>query len=488
MGRRYAIVTVIVAAALGIAAVDGLAEIIRLPDGRFLQGEILESSKTGFTFKRWDSGGVVKFSWEQIHKEDQDRLRRNLGLDFSDQAQRVTIDGVRLHLKSGDVLEGVLLEEEDPAYRRIKRSTGEFKYPRDVIKREETIELDVLSVFTQEEAYERKWGEKEMADPDDHWDVASWCRQIGYFEMEKEHLLAVQEGAPDHKPDFIRNRLEALDGLVEEAQVRRRIKEIMREVARKNFSEAAEAWEALREEFPENPIVTEDSESVVEQIDQAKVRFTRAVVVKDWYNNMRRILRKKSLDKELKLADAKKWVQKDLTREILGFVSERRNLEESDIKTAFEERKVFNVHKGNYGTGTFIVEKSSRYGGGSSGVIDDLGKRLGLDKATRDKVKGMFDSTKGKSSSKKKQLSPDDWWEASTADMKYQWMLAFYAENSGDMEVVRSEYKPCTNCRGKGFTSFLAAGGGSSGKETGTQHQMCKRCQGLGKDKVIVFK
>jgi hypothetical protein len=475
-------------ALLFAAAGDARSEIIRLPDGRFLQGEILESSKTGFVFKRWDTGGVMKFAWEQIHREDQDRLRRSLGLEVVDEGARITIDAVRLHLKSGDVLEGVILtEKEDPNYLWIRRSTGEFKYPKDVVKREEAIELDILTIYTQEEAYALKWTEL-PEEPDDHYDVASWCRQIGYYEKEKEHLLAVQEGAPDYKPAFIRNRLEALEKLVEEAQIMSQIKEIMREVARKKFTEATEAWEALCDEFPDSDIVIDDTENVVEQIEQAKVRYTRAVVVSDWYRNMRRILRKKSLEKELKLADAKTWANKDLTEEILAKVSEKRRLDTSDIKTAFEERKVFNVYKGNYGTGTFIVEKSSGSRSGSSGIIDDLGKRLGLDSATRDKVKGMFDSKKGKSSSKKKQLSPDDWWEAATSDMKYQWLLAYYAENAGDMEIVRTEYRPCTGCRGKGYTSFLTAGGGASREQTGTQHEMCKRCQGLGKDKIIVFK
>ena len=72
---------------------------------------------------------------------------------------------------------------------------------------------------------------------------------------------------------------------------------------------------------------------------------------------------------------------------------------------------------------------------------------------------------------------------------KYQWMLAYYAENSGDLEIVRVEKKPCPNCGGKGYVTFLAAGGSQANAEGGgTQRTMCLRCQGLGSDKVVVFK
>jgi len=485
MGRR--IVTLgIVGLAVAVLSASLSAEIVRLPDGRFLQGEILESDTTGFVFKRWDNGGVVKLSWEQVHPVDRSRLRKLLGLAFTDQEKRITVDGWRIHLKTGDILEGVI-EEETPEYVRIRRNSGEFKYPKNVIKRREQIEIDVLSIYTEEEAYESRVAEA-PATPDDHYEVATWCRQIGYYEKEKEHLLSVQEGAPGFKPDFIRNRLESLESLVKEAQILRRIKEILRFVARKKFTEAELAWEELRGEFSDSDIVMDDTEGVVQQIEQGKVRFTQTVVVKDWYRNMRRILRNKSRDKELKLADAKKWLHKELTAEIVATIVERRGLDGEDIKTAFEERKVFNVYRGTYGTGTFIVEKGARYGSGSGGPLDDLADRLGIDPATRDRLRDQFGGSKSGSSKKKKALSPDDWWGLATGDMKYGWMMAYYAENGGDMEVVRVETKTCSSCRGKGYQSFFSAGGGASRDDTGTQRTMCTRCQGLGKDRIVVFK
>ncbi|MHC5040639.1 MAG: hypothetical protein ACYTHM_25280, partial [Planctomycetota bacterium] len=109
MGIR-AIALGLAVAALLVAAVQVSGEIVRLPDGRFLQGEIVESDKAGFVFKRWDTGGIVKLSWEQVHSDDRIRLRRTLGLEFADKEQRITVQGFRLHLKSGDILEGVVLE------------------------------------------------------------------------------------------------------------------------------------------------------------------------------------------------------------------------------------------------------------------------------------------------------------------------------------------------------------------------------------------
>ncbi|GEM_PF-3027192 len=472
---------------LAVFATSGSGEIVRLPDGSFLQGELLESDQHGFVLKRWDTGGVVKLSWEQIHPEDRTRLRKALGLEFSDMEQRITIEASRLHLKTGDMLEGKILEQTD-SFVRVRRSTGEFKYPAEVIKRIEPIEMDILSIYSQEEAYALHTEEKEEPETADaHYDLATWCRKLGYFEMEKKHLVEVQALAPAFKPTFIRNRLEALEDLVREAQVRRRIEEIMRMVARKEFQEAYAAWEEAREAFPESEIIQDDTENVMTGIEQAKVRYMQSVVVRDWYKYLRWILRKRALDKEMKLADAKKILHKELTEEIVAKIVEDRGLKEDEIKNAFEEREVYNVHKATYGTGTFIVEKGSRYGkSGSSGLIDELGKRFGIPQGMVDQAKKKY----GKSSSGKKQktLSPEEWWKVATADMKFQWMLAYYAENSGVMQIVRIEEKPCPPCQGRGYVTYIAAGGGSSGDKDGMRHSICTRCQGLGKDRIVVYK
>jgi hypothetical protein len=485
------ILTIVPCLAVLLACFPGRAgaEIVRFEDGSFLQGELLESDKAGFTLKRWDTGGLVKFTWEQIAPDDRTRLRRALGLEFSERERGVTVEGVRVHLKAGEVFECVVLEDT-PKSLRIRRSTGEFKYPKDVVKRTEPVALDVLSIYTEEEAYQNKIakdGAPKTAD--ENYETASWCRRIGYFEKEKEHLLQVQTLAPDFQPDYIRNRLESLSGLVQESQVRRAIKDVLRLAARKKFTEAQAAWEAVRSSNPDVPLVANDTEDVAGKIEQAKTRYLGEVVVPDWFTFLRSIVNKKAFEKELKLADAKKWVQKDLPVEILAAVAKKRGLPETEIKNTFAERKVYNVRTADYTTGTFIVEKSAASGSsGMSGLIDDLGKRLGLDQGTRDKVKGAFGQQSSGSADKKKALTPDDWWALATVDMKTQWMTAYYAENAGDMTVVRTEKKPCPNCAGLGYITTHAAGGDQDGGAGGAQHAMCPRCQGLGHDKIVVFK
>jgi hypothetical protein len=103
-------------------------------------------------------------------------------------------------------------------------------------------------------------------------------------------------------------------------------------------------------------------------------------------------------------------------------------------------------------------------------------------------VKGLFGQQSTGSAGQKKKMTPDDWWATATVDMKRQWMTAFYAENSGDMTVVRTEKKPCGDCAGLGYITYHEAGGDQAGGKGGAQHSMCPRCQGLGYDRVVVFK
>ena len=100
-------------AALSLAAFVGLglnpaaakAEQIRLSDGRFLQGDVEEVKEDGFTFRLTDSGGKVFLRWNQVDANLKQRLKNEKDPDEGLNLD-VTVDGARLELIDGSVLEG----------------------------------------------------------------------------------------------------------------------------------------------------------------------------------------------------------------------------------------------------------------------------------------------------------------------------------------------------------------------------------------------
>jgi hypothetical protein len=487
--RRCFWLAVLSAAALALvlpSSADG--EILRLKDGSFLQGKVVDSDKKFVTFLRWDTGGVVRLSWQQLTEEDRLRMGRKLGLIVTEDARAIKVDGMRFTLKTGEVIEGVLVEETD-AHLLIRTTPGKpFKYPRSVVKSREPLKLDILRVYTEEEAYQRKLEtDGEPADFQGHMARADYCQRLGYFEMEKEHLEKANGlGAPDEsQQQLIDNRLEILVELIKDREVLRRIKAINRLIANKKFAEAQDAWKDVQGEYPQSKIVTDDLEKVEDKIAKEKANFLRSVVVRGWFSNLRSLVQSKVREKELTLADAKKWAQRELSREILTRLTEAHSIEEGEIKETFDNRKTYVYYKATYGTGTFIVEKSksSKSGSGSS-IIDQLGEKIGLGKDAREKVKEAFGFSTKKKKKDNKTQTPDDWWEKATSSMKYQWLTAFYAENSGDIEVVRLDTSACSECGGKGYKSYIASGS----EKAGTKYEVCRKCHGLGKFKIVVFK
>jgi tetratricopeptide (TPR) repeat protein len=479
---------------LGLVAVVWVGaahgEIIRLRDGSFLQGKVVDSDKKFVTFKRWDTGGVVRLSWMQLIEEDHLRLGRMLGLIVTEDKLAVKVDGIRFHLKTGEIIEGVLVKEQGTATElAILTSPGKpFKYPKSIIRSQEPIKIDILRVYSEEGAYMLKVkADGEPTDSPGHMATADYCQRIGYFEKEKDHLekALAMGGGDESQQEYIQNRLEALVELIKEREVLLRIKAINRLIANKKFSEAAEAWQAMGTEFPQSKVVTEDSEKVADRIVREKENYLRSVVVRGWFAYMRQFIMAKVRDRELSLADAKKWAQRELSQEILAKLGEVHHIDPSEIKDTFDNRKTYVYRKSYYGTGTFIVQKSSSSGGSSgSSIVDQLGEKMGLGKEAREKVKEAFGFNTAKKKSSSKAATPEEWWKGANTSTKTHWITAYYAENSGDIEIVRVDYQPCPECGGKGYKKYIAAG---ASKE-GTKYTPCKRCQGLGKFRVVVYK
>ncbi len=486
---RFAVTALILAFALVTAGRTASAEILRLKDGSFLQGRIMDSDKNFVKIQRFDTGGVVRLSWMQLTDEDRLRLGRLLGLIVTEDARAVKVDGMRYYLKTGEVLEGVLVSEQASAQEFVIRTGpgGVFKYPTSIIAREEPVKIDILRIYTEDEAYAAKLkADGAPGDFSSNMAFADWCQRIGYYEKEKEHLdKALSFGAPDKsQEEFIKNRTGMLVDLIKDREVLKKIKDIFKLIANKKFGEAEESWKSVQAEFPESKTVLEDREKVAEKIVREKETYLRAVVVTGWFNHMRSFIQTKVREKDLKIADAKKWAQVELSKEILAKLGTLHKIAESEIKDTFDARKSYVYRKAMYGSGTFIVQKSNQSGSSGSSIVDQLGESVGLSSEAREKIKEAFGLTQSKDTKAKKALTEDEWWEAANSTTRASWLTAYYAENSGDIEVVRIDAQPCTECGGKGYKTVIEAGSDKGG----TKYEACLRCHGLGNSRVVVYK
>jgi DnaJ-class molecular chaperone len=76
-------------------------------------------------------------------------------------------------------------------------------------------------------------------------------------------------------------------------------------------------------------------------------------------------------------------------------------------------------------------------------------------------------------------------WKEMSTDNRASWMLAYYAENSGDFEVdPKPTFSACRDCGGEGTRTTSLAGANVSrstvGKGLSETKVECETCHGLG--------
>ena len=67
------------------------------------------------------------------------------------------------------------------------------------------------------------------------------------------------------------------------------------------------------------------------------------------------------------------------------------------------------------------------------------------------------------------QQSEEDWWKEFPSQSRSLWLQAYYAEKSGDLQLVRAMAEPCINCAGEGTITEL----GDTGAAKKTKCYVC---------------
>ncbi len=500
--KRLLVLLAPLGALAALAPSPASADVVRFKNGDILQGEVVESDQQWFKFRRYDTGGLVTISWDQLHPDDRAALRRSLRLEGTEEEEGIRVEGVRLHLTSGETVEGLLEKQTASGDFTLRTTAGLFNYGRKQIERHEKALLDALLVYTKAQAYDwelarrRKAGEPVTGAPG-HFGLGEFCIKIRHYAKAKEHLSACAAADPAHEAEAVKNLLGRLEGLIRDAEAQDLYDAVEKLIANKKFVEANAAWKSLADKFPESEVVKQSAEGITGKIEAKRTEYLNAQVPLRWFGLLRKLLTDRSYQKQVEnpenkvkedftLAHAKNFSRKAVGKEVGDGIAGALGIAADEVRTIFAGRKSFDYKRANYGSGTFIVEKSSLpIAGASSGnVADQLGKLLGGGKATAEDLKRFL--PQGQQQGKGQQLeTADQWWNRQQASDRFQWMMAFYAENSGEMVIVRIESPACSgDCAGKGYYTYLTPGA----EVGGTKYAICPRCHGVGHDRVVVFK
>jgi tetratricopeptide (TPR) repeat protein len=359
---RYFIGLAAIVAMLFLSATVPHAEQIRLADGRYLQGEVVEVREDGFVFRRTDTGGRVFLRWGQVDEALQKRLTNQRDPDENLDLQ-VMVEGARLELLDGTEYEGEITLVGS-AYRVVNRD-----YPRgrniplaDVAEDGfiQDIMIDAVVMMTEAEVLEFARQRREPIEAAHQvYELARIADMLGLYPEAKSLVVEALGMSPDSQLEARLSEYDSqLDELIRQQGVLEALTEARRLARRRQYTTALQTLESARAEFNPTEGVLARWESTNLEIEFDFTRF----VINEWHKQVRIVTRNKTRESGLTVSEAMNWVRRDLDTEAANRLAETvGGADAADIRRRFAIRHDLeaaglirlSVHRASFGQDGF---------------------------------------------------------------------------------------------------------------------------------------
>jgi len=416
-----------------------------------VRGWLVDYSETSFRFRAF-GGRRTTVRWDALVAEDRVRLRRAVGLELSERAQRGLVRGHRLHFKSGGHADGLLVRVDGSDRHWLKREGALLPYPGDQVERVEEIDVKDGDVFSPEEIYERKLERTPPKTARQHRRLAKHMERVGNLERAREHYREALELEPGWADD-LEERIAELDALLADREAAELVRQARRSAnLDRDFERAREKVERFLREHPDR---RRQGLAMLDAIaaQEHEERRRRFLAVKhEEFDRLvdRLLLRQPTLD------EAQDWTRTRLAEELEERTRERLGLSEEEWKEFVEADPGDTApHWASYGGGSFTVSKRARIG-----------------KTSKRGVRG----------------DPESWWEArGDQGTRGSYLKAYAAERLPKLfEIVTVRLRDCPGCGGTGSTKHSSVnplpGGGHDFRVT------CRRCYGAKRDRAVAYR
>ncbi len=486
MNRR----TVLICSALVCAATfffacarQGWADVIHLRTGDSVKGRPVpdQSNEAILVIEDYMSGALRTLSWDVVDPADRDRLHIEWG--WKNKARKVVV-GKRLVQRladgSTDDIIGVVEREEDGVI--YLRSGGQLlQLRRDTVIEESPEEVSPREVWSPEQLYERfvvqleeeksQAGENPSArESRDHWRLAEYAEWAEYWEKARDHYTACVADPEYINAGVAASRLERVEAILRAQAAVREMKDIKRMISLKSFRDARSSIASFPERHPDLPDVVQDQFTRLGKLFterrndyfqlESKIQFPKI---------LERLIKRRVTEKDITLADATAWTRRELPElafgELLTRFQRRDDVTPDEVRQFWENRNKGSWRTSTYGSGTFIVEKP----------------QIQAPKARSGGNQGSQGGGAAPVFQPPKPPTRDQWWAAATPSDRENWLMAFFAENSGLFEVGEAKWTNCPTCNGRGLESKSLSSGG-------VMEYICTRCAGSPRDKRVKFR
>jgi hypothetical protein len=482
----------IVGVALPAPAQDISAEtlMLRLRDGGFAWGSVMSHDPEGLVFKSLDTGGRARLPWGYLHPEEELELKTRFGYvdvtgeEIMVEAERiVTTDGLELIGRiTGRTADTIV----------VKTNTGTIPVPKSRLSAAPTIvRVNALDVWTRAELYARFQETTDLTTAAGNRELARFCERILDFAHAAEHYHKALELDPNtEKGEVTAGLARATEKAARQDQIDW-LADVDDLVGRKRFDEALARADAFAVKFPDSPLIP-DAKKKKDRAIKARERFISERVAQLWPLKAAVIARAKST--QASFEETLSYLDSQMKADVLDAVTKAVQVFSQEatsdvVRRMWATRKKERYQRASYGHGTWLLGKEAALKGENPEaekppVTAADKERADLEQKLKRFLQNQELARKSKSSADQKDERETAWRELPGVS-RAGWILAYYAENSGDFELLeRPLFGACRECGGKGtrILAFVGANVAKSmiGKGTNEQVIECPTCHGLG--------
>lgn len=477
-----------------VPAQDPNYEVVRVLDGRLLVGEITEHDLDGLVVLSARNGGRYQLGWSDLFPGEAERLKTSFGYKTEIETPMVSAD--RLLLVNGQQITGRILRRDNSEIEIRSRSMTTVVPISRLAAPPERVVVEAIEVLTTEQFYNERLPQIALTEAMANYDFARELEAIGAYELALGHLqVAAQLGADDAAlVSRVNGMIPRMELAIEHKIETDKIKEIRTLIYRERFAIAEEKLDEFRELHSNSPVY-EDYLKVAEkfesQREDAMVRYLR----RNWYKRAASLLKKKSLDRKATMESLQTYATSEVPEAVraamvveLESMKENMDLSEIDALWARRMENKPKRHQAGFGNGTWILGEERARAGLKEEEEDQEDGRTQAEKDLQDRYKRYLENLERsrRSAGVSEEASPDEWWNTTSASARYQWLLAYYAEYSGDFNLLKVYFDKCGTCNGDGFEELVELGASSSGG--GNKRRKCRTCHGVQVKRSLFFR
>ena len=463
----------------------GTVEMLRLRGGRIEWGTIRSHDPDGFDFVLLSNAGEVRVSWDLLDPAQESELRERYGyVDVS--SDELTIEVERIQLREGGEVIGRILSRDGKNF-VVKVGGNLQSIPKDrVLSVSSGINIPILDVFSREEVYAYLTSSLVAADPDSQRDLAQNCERILDFDRAVEHYQRALDlyGEPREDVSFALERAREKASQQEQIDYIRQADQLRK---RGRYDEALTWINNFGGAFPHSPLAGDAAEKRV-LIEKSRERAATELVRSRWFYHLGRKAR--AAAKTMTVAQATEFATSQLSEEIraavLDDVHKRISAAIEGIDAYWNERKKSRFQVSSYGHGTWLIGEEGAYAGVGDKAEEEKKEpqsELAAERAALEaKIKRFLENQSRARQALSQADAAEDrelFWKSFPVGSRAQWIISFYAENGGDLEVrPRPHVRNCPGCAGTGVREVIHSGGVTS--ESGPALYKCSICLGIG--------